>query len=101
MVKDGAVVSFGYNGNYDNKHRDCIAAGTCLRDIHCIADDEYFSPCLREELGLEISDEDLEGVDVYVSCYDRIQRKYIQTEIDEGCLKSLSTAGVSRIIFAV
>jgi deoxycytidylate deaminase len=100
-VKNNEIISFGYNGNYDNKHRDCIAAGTCLRDENRIADNEIFEPCLREELGLELSDEDLNGVDVYISCYDKIQQKFMQTDIDEACLQCLSTAGVHRVIFAV
>lgn len=98
IVKDGVLIGKGYNGDYDGCHRECTLEGSCLRDIHCVGDTAKFDPCLREELGIDLNDKNIEGSTFYVICYDRYRGKFMDLQVFDESIKELSNAGVARFV---
>ena len=98
IVKNGKVIGKGYNGNYDGCHRECTIEGSCLRDLNCVGDDAKFDPCLREELGINLTDKELEGSTFYIVCFDRHRGKYMDIGLSQECIIELNDCGVKRLI---
>lgn len=100
ITKDGKIIGKGYNGDYDCCHRNCIREGTCLRDLENIGDDEFYCPCLREELGLDVDAEHLDGSILYIAAYDKRKDCLVSLPLDPECVKHLDEMGVDAAIEA-
>jgi dCMP deaminase len=98
VVKDDVIIGTGYNGNYDGCHRQCTIEGSCLRDLNCVDDNAKFDPCLREELGLNLTSEDLNGTTFYVVCHDRLQGKLLEVGMSRTAINELNDIGVKRFV---
>lgn len=98
IVKDKKIIGTGYNGDYDGCHRQCTIEGSCLRDLNCVGDNAVFDPCLREDLGVNLSDEELKGSTFYLVCHDRLQGKLLDATMDESCVNQLNDIGVDRFV---
>ena len=101
IVKDGICIGTGFNGNYDEKHRDCIKCGSCLRDENNIPNDAVYEPCLREELGISVESEKLYGSTLYITIYEVAEGKYINMPIAAECILRMDALNVERIALGV
>ena len=98
VVNNGELIAKGHNGNYDDCHRDCIGEGTCPRDLNNIGDDEIFNPCLREELGIGVTADQLKGAVIYIVAYDKRTSSIVAMPIDKDCIEHMESLGVEEIV---
>lgn len=103
IVKNGEVISTGYNGNPRGRE-NCCDRGTCNRMMKPHNSGDYsdcYSVHAEQNAMLSAARKDMIGSTLYLVCEECIDDKYIDVPYCEPCpicKRMICNAGISRVV---
>lgn len=103
IVKNGEVISTGYNGN-PRGHENCCDRGTCNRMMKPHNSGDYsdcYSVHAEQNAMLSAARKDMIGSTMYLVCEEYVDGKYIDVPYCEPCpicKRMIINAGIEKVI---